>query len=76
MFTVDVKQQCNNNNSISGIRGEADALPWTSPTLFIIFLERIMSVTLEEHSGNVSILVGGRNMTNLRFADDIDAIWL
>ena len=36
------------------------------------FLERIMSDTLEEHDGKVSI--GGRNTTNLRFADDIDAL--
>ena len=40
------------------------------PTLFNIFLERIMSEALEEHDGKVSI--GGRNITNLRFADDID----
>ena len=31
-----------------------------------------MSDALEEHDGKVSI--GGRNITNLRFADDIDAI--
>ena len=31
-----------------------------------------MSDTLEEHDGKVSI--GGRNITNLRFADDIDAL--
>ena len=37
-----------------------------SPTLFNIFLERIMSDALEEHDGKVSI--GGRNITNLRFA--------
>ena len=43
-----------------------------SPILFNIFLERIMSDTLEEHDGKVSI--GGRNITNLRFADDIDAL--
>ena len=43
-----------------------------SPTLFKIFLERIMSDALEEHDGKVSI--GGRNITNLRFADDIDAL--
>ena len=40
-----------------------------SPILFNIFLERIMSDALEEHDGKVSI--GGRNITNLRFADDI-----
>ena len=31
-----------------------------------------MSDTLEEHDGKVS--TGGRNITNLRFADDIDAL--
>ena len=43
-----------------------------SPTLFNIFLERIMSYALEEHDGKFSI--GGRNITNLRFTDDIDAL--
>ena len=43
-----------------------------SPTLFNIFLERIMSDALEEHDGKVSI--GGRNITNLRFADGIDVL--
>ena len=43
-----------------------------SPTLFNIFLERIMFDALEEHDGKVSI--GSRNMTNLRFADDIDTL--
>ena len=41
-----------------------------SPTLFDIFLERIMTDTLEDHEGAASI--GGRTITNLRFADDID----
>ena len=43
-----------------------------SPTLFSIFLERIMTNALENHEGSVSI--GGRTITNLRFADDIDAL--
>ncbi|PIK42080.1 endonuclease-reverse transcriptase [Apostichopus japonicus] len=43
-----------------------------SPTLFNIFLERIMTDALENHNGTVSI--GGRNITNLRFADDIDGL--
>ena len=43
-----------------------------SPTLFNIFLERIMSDALEDQDGKVSI--GGRNITNLRFAEDIDAL--
>ena len=41
-----------------------------SPTLFNIFLERIMTGVLENHQGTVSI--GGRTITNLRFADEID----
>ena len=32
----------------------------------------IMSNTLEENDGKVSI--GGRSVTNLRFVDDIDAL--
>ena len=36
------------------------------------FLERIMSGVLEEHDGKVS--KGGRNITNLRLADDINAL--
>ena len=43
-----------------------------SPTLFNLFLERIMTDTLEDHEGTVSI--GGRTITNLRFADDIDGL--
>ena len=37
-----------------------------------IFSKRVMCLMLEEHAGKVS--VGGRNITNLRFADDIDAL--
>ena len=43
-----------------------------SPTLFNIFLERIMADAHEDHEGTVSI--GGRTITNFRFADDIDGI--
>ena len=43
-----------------------------SPTLFNVFLERIMTDALEDHNGTVSI--GGRVITNLRFADDIDGL--
>ena len=43
-----------------------------SPTLFNIFLEQIITDALEEHDGKVS--VGGRNITNLRFAYDIDVL--
>ena len=43
-----------------------------SPTLFNIFLDRIMSDVLKEHKGTISI--AGRTITNLRFADDIDGL--
>ena len=43
-----------------------------SPTLFNIFLERIMEDALEGHEGTVSI--GGRTVVNLWFADDIDGL--
>ena len=39
-----------------------------------IFLEWIMSDTLEEHDGKVTGSIGSRNITNLQFADDIDAL--
>ena len=40
-----------------------------SSTLFNIFLERIMCEAMDDHEGRVSI--GGRLITNFRFADDI-----
>ena len=43
-----------------------------SPTLFNIFLERITTDALEDHEGTVS--TGGRAVTNLRFADDLDGL--
>ena len=43
-----------------------------SPTLFKIFLERIMTDAVEDHEGTVS--TGGRTITNLRFADDINGL--
>ena len=43
-----------------------------SPNLPNIFLERFISDALDEHDGKVSI--GGRNITNLRFPDDKDAL--
>ena len=42
-----------------------------SPTHINIFLKQIMSDALEEHGRRVSI--DGRNITNLEFADGIDA---
>ena len=38
----------------------------------LIFVERIMADALDDHEGIVSI--GGRTITNLRFADDIDTL--
>ena len=43
-----------------------------SPTLINIFLKRIMSDALEEYGRRVSI--GGRTITNLELANDIDAL--
>ena len=43
-----------------------------SPTLFNTFLERIMTDALEDHEASAKI--GGRTITNLSFADDIDAL--
>ena len=43
-----------------------------SPCLFNVFLEEIMQEALSDFTGTVS--VGGRNISNLRFADDIDLI--
>ena len=40
-----------------------------SPTLFNIFLERIMCEALDDHEGSISI--GGRLITKFCFADDI-----
>ena len=43
-----------------------------SQVLFNIFLEQIMLNTLHEHTSTISI--GDRNISNLRFSDDIDLI--
>ena len=51
---------------------ESDRDVYSQPTLFNILLERIMTDALEDHEGTVSI--GGRTITNLRFADDIDGL--
>ena len=44
----------------------------THPQHLNIFIERIMTGALEEQDGKAS--KGGRNITNLRFADDLDAL--
>ena len=43
-----------------------------SSTFFNIFKERITTDALEDHEGTISI--GGRTITNLRFANDIDGL--
>ena len=43
-----------------------------SPTLFNIFLKRITTDAFEDHKGTVIIV--GRTITNLRFADGIDGL--
>ena len=43
-----------------------------SPTLFKSMLEQIMNDALDTHVGTVNI--GGRMITNLRFADDTDGL--
>ena len=43
-----------------------------SATLFNIFLKRIMTDALEEYDRKLS--TGGRNISSLRFADDIDTL--
>ena len=43
-----------------------------SPVLFNIFLEQIMQDTLQNHKSTISI--GSREISNLKFADDIDLI--
>ena len=72
------------NNATSSVYLDGDIGEWfrttvgvrqgclLSPTLFNIFLERIMTDALEDHQSTVSI--GGRCVSNLRFADDIDGL--
>ena len=43
-----------------------------SPVLFNLFLEEIMAGIRDKHISTISI--GGRNLSNIRFADDIDLI--
>ena len=44
----------------------------TLTQIFIIFLEKITTDALEDHEGTVSI--GGRTITNIRFAVNIDGL--
>ena len=51
---------------------ESDRDVYSHPPFFNIFLERIMTGALEDHEDTVSI--GGRTITDLRFADEIDGL--
>ena len=55
------------NNAISAVQMKGSKREWFRT----ILVKRIMSDAPEEYDGKVSI--GGRTITNLRFADDIDA---
>ena len=60
-----------NDSTGEGFRNTVGIRQWCllSPTLFHIFLERIMCEALDDHEGSVSI--GGRLITNFHFADNI-----
>ena len=51
---------------------ESDKECLLSPILFHIFLEKIVTDVLDDQEGTLSI--GGRTITNLRFADDNDGL--
>ena len=72
------------DDSVHGVKLNSNTGEWFSKrvgvrqghllslTLHNIFLKRINSVAFEEHDKKVTI--GGRTITNLRFANDIDAL--
>ena len=43
-----------------------------SPDLFNLYLEHVMRIALDEFTGG--LFVHGRDISNLRFADDIDVV--
>ena len=51
---------------------ESERDVYSHPPSSTYFWKRIMTDSLEDHEGTVSI--GGRAITNLRFADDIDGL--
>ena len=51
---------------------ESDRGVYSHPPSSAYFWKRIFTDALEDHEGAVSI--GGRTITNLRFADDIDGL--
>eukprot|EP00794_Sanderia_malayensis_P009858 gene9858-biopygen8121 len=80
---VTVIESLYNNNSDAVLMSNSE-LEWfqttvgvrqgcvLSPCLFNIFLEQIMMEALEDYSGTVK--VAGREINNLRFADNIDLV--
>ena len=81
---VNVIESLYNDNSNAVLTGSNGTMEWFQTTvgvrqgcilslcLFNIFLEQIMTDALDNYSGTVR--VSGRQITNLRFADDIDLI--
>ena len=81
---INVIESLYNDNSNAVLTGSNGTMEWfqttvgvrqgciLSPCLFNIFLEQIMTEALDNYSG--TIRVSGRQITNLRFADDIDLI--
>ena len=57
------------NSSIGDLFRTTVGVPLLSPTLLNIFLEGIMTDASEDHEGT-----GGRTITSLRFADNIDGL--
>ena len=51
---------------------ESDREVYSHPPSSTYFWKRITTDALEDHEGTVSI--GGRTISNLRFADDIDGL--
>ena len=51
---------------------ESDRDVYSHPPSSTDFWKRILTDALEDHEGTVSI--GGRTITNLRFADEIDGL--
>ena len=56
---------------VSHISWSSSGVP-APPAIFNIFLEDIMTHALDNYNDTISI--GGRQITNLRFADDIHGI--
>ena len=60
------------NSSVGEQQLESDRNVYSRPPSSTYFWKRIITDALEGHEGTVSI--GGRTITKLRFADDIDGL--